>query len=463
MRKPLANALDIDFRGGLTEKVTPHGGVALLIETGRRSGVIAAAERALPAKTSPKGLRQGEMVESLVLLSALGGDCLDDLGPLRRDQGLAALTGYTLPAAATARQWLDRFHDPATVADRPAQGSFIPVESQGLVGLRAAVEHSVHAYVSAVQPERMVTLDVDAHIVESSKREALPTYTGERGYQPLLVTWAETGLVLADEFRDGNVPASVGIKELVDTAAATLPMRAEGWAIAVRSDSAAYEHDILDHWAARGWRFAVSADMSPQLRAAVAALPEEAWQPWAEEHGGVVREWAEVVYVPSRSGERKDQPPYRYVAIRVRQTQGRLFGDGTPARHFAVVSNDWETDGRALLEWQRGKAGTIEHVNRVLKDELAAGVYPSGKFGANAAWLRLQVLTLNLLELLKAAGLDPALRQARPKRLRFLVFAQFGRVVDHARLRIVRVATAALRALVDPVLGRLRRCPWPAT
>ena len=110
MRKPLATALDIDLQGGLTDKVTPHAGVALLLETGRRSGVIAAAERALPAKTSPTGLRPGEMVETLVLLSALGGDCLDDLDQLRRDQGLAALTGYPLPAAATARQWLDRFH-----------------------------------------------------------------------------------------------------------------------------------------------------------------------------------------------------------------------------------------------------------------------------------------------------------------------------------------------------------------
>jgi len=463
MRKPLANALDIDLRGGLTDKVTPHAGVALLIETARRSGVIAAAERALPAKASPKGLRPGEMVEALVLLSALGGDCIDDLDGLRRDQGLAALTGYPLPAASTARQWLERFHDPAAVADRPVQGSFIPAETHGVAGLRTAVAHSVRAYVTAVQPERTVTLDVDAHIVESSKRDALPTYTGERGYQPLLVTWAETGLVLADEFRDGNVPASVGIKDLVDSAAATLPPRADGWAMRVRSDSAAYESPNLDHWDARGWTFAVSADMSPQLRAAVEAVPEAAWHLWAEERGGVVREWAEVTYVPSRAVERKDQQPYRYVAIRVRQTQGRLFGDGTPVKHFAVVSNDWEMDGQALLEWQRGKAGTIEHVNRVLKDELAGGVYPSGKFGANAAWLRLQVLTLNLLELLKAVGLDPELRQARPKRLRFAVFTQFGRVVDHARLRIVRVATAALGALLDPVLGRLRRCPWPAT
>ena len=159
MRTPLANALDIDLRGGLTDKVTPHAGVALLLETGRRSGVIAAAERALPANASPKGLRQGEMVEAWVLLSALGGACVDDLDQLRRDQGLAALTGYLLPAASTTRQWLDRCHDPAALTDRPQQASFIPAETQGLAGLRTALEQRVSAYVTAVRPERTVTLD----------------------------------------------------------------------------------------------------------------------------------------------------------------------------------------------------------------------------------------------------------------------------------------------------------------
>lgn len=43
MRKPLPNGLDIDFRGGLTEEVTPHAGVALLVELGRRSGATLAA------------------------------------------------------------------------------------------------------------------------------------------------------------------------------------------------------------------------------------------------------------------------------------------------------------------------------------------------------------------------------------------------------------------------------------
>lgn len=459
-RRPMPNALDIGLRGGLTDQVTPHAGVALLIDAMRRSGVPAAAERHLPAKRSPKGLGQGAMLESFVLLSALGGDCLDDLDHLRRDMGLAALTGYDLPAASTARQWLDRFHEPELLADRPAQGAFIPMESAGLAGLRAVLVTAIRAFVAAVPVADDVTLDVDAHLVESSKATALPTYEGFRGFQPALVSWAETGLVLADQFRDGNVPASVGLDDLVDEAYAALPSD-RAWKVSVRSDSAAYDGRVLDHWAGRGWRFAVSADMSPQLRAEVMALPASAWVELSVEADGFVREWAEVPYVPGRRSERKDAEPYRYVAIRVRPPQGILFGDGERVRHFAVVTNDWETPGGELITWHRGKQGTVEHAHRVLKDELAAGVYPSARHGANGAWLRLQVLTLDILELLKAVALDEELRHARPKRLRFRVFTQFGRVVHHARTSFIRVGSGVLAGLLRPGLRRLALATWP--
>ena len=459
MRKPMPNTLDIDLRGGLTDAVTPHAGAAPLVDCVRRSGMPAAAERHLPAKRSPKGLAQGQMVETLVLLSALGGECLDDLDHLRRDRGLAALTGYDLPAASTARQWLDRFHEPELLAARPAQGSFIPMESAGLAGLRAVLVTAIRSFVTAVPVPLAVTLDVDAHLVESSKSTALPTYEGFRGFQPALVSWAETGLVLADQFRDGNVPASVGLGDLVDEADAALP--AGEWKVSVRSDSAAYEGRVLDHWAGRGWRFAVSADMSQPLRAEVVALPTEAWTELAVEPDGFVREWAEVAYVPTRTHERKDSQPYRYVAIRVRPPQGILFGDGERVRHFAVVTNDWDTPGGELITWHRGKAGTVEQAHRILKDELAAGVYPSAKHGANAAWLRLQVLTLDLLELLKAVALDEELRRARPKRLRFRVFTQFGRLVHHARSAYIRLASGVLAELLGPGLRRLALATWP--
>ncbi len=425
-RKGLPSYVEMEFAGGLTEATTPYAGVSLLIELGRISGVTATAERCLPDKKSPKGLGQGQFVESVVVPSALVGDCVDDLDGLRLDRGLESMLGYRLPAASTARQWLDLFHDDALLKDRPGQGSVIPMESARLAALTAVLQRVPHAYVAAVKPANVVTLDVDAHLVESSKRTALRTYEGFRGYQPLLVQWAETDLILADRFRDGNVPASKGIKELVDEAYDSLPSREGGWQVQVRSDSAAYDQKVLEHWHRRGWRFAVSADMSPQLRAEIQKVSADEWHFWTQERGGVVREWAEVPFVPSRLSEHLDSEPYRYVAIRIRQVQGSLFADGSEVKYYAVVSNDWETGGQELLEWQRGKAGTVEHAHLVLKDELAAGVYPSAKFGANAAWLRLQVLTHNLLELLKATALDKQYRNARPKRLRFAIFTRLA-------------------------------------
>ncbi len=459
--KLLPRGLEMEFEGGLEEEVTAHAGVSLLVETGRRSGVMGKADQVLPPKKNPKGLGQGQMVESFVLLSALGGECLEDFEQLRTDLGLEAMVGYSFPAPSTGRSWLERFHDDGALAGRPAQGSFIPRESAGLEALRELVRQSLRAYISVVGPDRTLTMDVDAHLVESSKREALVTYEGFRGYQPLIVTWAQTELVLADQFRDGNVPAGKGIAELVDEAYDSLPAHSEGWQVAVRSDSAAYDQNVLDHWDGKGWKFGVSADMSPQLRAEIGLLPPQAWQLWEEQDGGFVREWAEVPFVPSRVGEKKGTKPYRYLAIRIRSPQGLLFSDGNGVRTFAVVSNDWETEGRTLLEWHRGKAGTVEHTHRILKDELAAGVYPSGKFGADAAWLRLQVLTANLLVLMKVAALDKEYRNARPKRLRFAIFNHVGRVVHHARETFIRLHRLLLERITRPGLYRLRLAVWP--
>jgi hypothetical protein len=307
-----------------------------------------------------------------------------------------------------------------------------------------------------------VTLDVDAHLVETTKAEARYCYEGYKAYQPMEVAWAETGLVLADEFREGNVPASKDIRRMVDEAYGALPPGE--WQVRVRSDSAAYEPEgILDHWQGQGWEFGVSADLSPQLRRAILELPEGAWCAWKQESGGVVREWSEVPYVPSRKQEKKDAPVYRYLAIRVRRPQGELWPEGSDARHFAVVTNRWEMDGQAVLEWQRGKAGTIEHSHHILTNELGAGVYPSAKHGANAAWLRLQVLTHNLLQLLKAVALPPEYANARPKRLRFAVFSQIGQVVHHGRRLLMRLRTAVLEALLGLGEGRIVAAYWDSS
>jgi len=477
VKRPL---LGVRVTGGLEGTMTAWAGISPLIMLERKCGLVELGDRVLPVKGSSRGLRSGEMLECFVLMSAMGGECYDDMERLRGDAGLSAMLGYTAPSAETARQWLDKFHDESLMAGRPLQGSFLPPESEYLAGLEEANRKLIWAYVKAVlpptwqipesqwassgvgqpekdgQPQLWVTLDIDAHLVETHKEGARHCYEGYTAFQPVVVTWAETGLILVDEFREGNVPASVGTIKLVNKAHAMLPPGS--WRIRIRSDSAAYEQDNLDDWNRKHWEFAVSADMTTQLKAEIEALPPDAWHSWREKirkQTDVIREWADVVYVPSKKTEKKDSKPNRYVAIRIRSRQGELFSDGGNVRYFAVVSNRWDMEGQELLEWHRGKAGTVEQSHDILKNELAAGVYPSGKHGANAAWLRIQVITHNLLQLLKKVALPEEYAAAKPKRLRFALFTQFGQVVRHAGQVLLRTAKHAWSTLIGPAQQRI--------
>ena len=265
----------------------------------------------------------------------------------------------------------------------------------------------------------------------------------------MLAMWAETGLVLADQFRDGNVPAQMAPLEVAQRAFAALPGTVTEYYY--RGDSACHESNLLnwlrDEKRAGGPQgkigFGISARMSEALHAAIEEVPEQAWAPYGDPHPQEIRECVEVPFVPGERAEKKDAQPLRYVAIRIRKKQGGLFEDGSSVRHFAVLTNRWELKAARLIEWHREKAGTVELVHDVLKNDLGAGVLPSKYFGANAAWLRLAVITHNVLTALKRLALPAELLTARPKRLRFLIFNTPGRLVHHARRLILRLAALA--------------------
>jgi hypothetical protein len=146
-----------------------------------------------------------------------------------------------------------------------------------------------------------------------------------------------------------------------------------------------------------------------------------------EREDGVIRQWAEVDFVPSQRYEHKDSRPLRYVGIRLVQQQGSLFADGSERKHFAVVTNlEWE--GERLVEWHREKAGTVEHVHDEVKNALGGGHMPSQRFGVNSAWLKLSLMAYNIASAIKGLCLNPEERTARFKRYRLLLVHIAGRM-----------------------------------
>lgn len=450
-----------------TETLTSYGGVPLVVRAFRSLGLAEAVARHVRIKQRDRGYDEATFVESFVILNAVGGECLEDFDQLRADPGLAELVGHGMPSPEAARHFLYGFHEEAKIEEaqlrlRGDEKAYIPDETMALQGLGAVNRTAVAEVGNRCPEQKIATVDQDATIIESRKQEAKATYEGERGYQPMLAVWAETGLILSDEFRDGNVPAMMRPLSGAKAAFAALPKTVETFYY--RGDSASHERELMD-WLRNPGRedgpkgfigFAISARMSADLAKAINAVQEDQWQMLKEETDAI-RSCAEVVFVPGERSEKKDGQPLRYVAIRIEKKQGHLYDDGSRIHHFAVVSNIEEWTAPKLIQWHREKAGTVEMIHDILKNELAAGVLPCGRFGANAAWLRLAVITHNVLTALKRLALPPEHLTARPKRLRFLYLNLAGRVLHHARSLHLRLA--ALLARINDMVQAFEALP----
>jgi hypothetical protein len=368
---------------------------------------------------------------------AAGGDCIDDCERLRDDDALQELLGGPLPASETIRQALYEFHDESAVqsaredAEQNDLRSYVPEESAPLKGLGRATLQVIEE-AQRRWPSSEATIDIDATIEESHKQEAKPHYNGGRGYQPQLAVWVEQKLIVRDEFRDGNVPAHMGMLQFVKSVFASLPATAT--VRRCRGDTQLYSPPVLKFFAEQGIEFTIGARVKTPLREACGALPEEKWEHVAD--NGDTR--VEVAFVDYRPRELSDMPGLRYIGIRMTPRQEDLLDGSRKVFHLAIAST---RPGSAadVVRWYWGKAGTIEQVHDAVKNELGGGVPPCGRFGANAAWFRLATLTFNILSVIRRLG-PPELRDARPKRLRFRLFNLPTTLIHHARRLVARVS-----------------------
>jgi hypothetical protein len=425
-----------------------------------------------------------QMVLALIFLNLAGGDCVEDLERLEQDSGFAAILRAierdvlspaeqrslktrwrrsrerTVPSPSAASAWLERFHDLA--APKAVTGSAVIPEITVQLRSLWQVNQALLDGIQRHQPAMAATLDMDATLIETHKRDALHCYKGFKAYQPLNCWWAEQGVMLYSEFRDGNVPAGHEQLRVLRASLAHLP--ASVTTVALRSDTAGYQEELLLYCGeGKDERFgvidfAIGADVTPAFRAAVLATAESEWKPLIRMVDGkpqqTDQEWAEVCYVPDWAGYSRKRADYRFLAIRepLRQLplgdQAELpfptqeFGQKGTCKLFGVVTNRTDA-GDQVVWWLRERCGKSEEVHSVMKTDLAGGQLPSGLFGANAAWWALVILAHNLNTAMKRLVLGSGWMTKRMKALRLRLIALPGRVVSHARKLIIRLGAGA--------------------
>ena len=331
----------------------------------------------------------------------------------------------------------------------------------------AAVSRRLAGHLIRILQLDELTLDMDATVLASGKKEALYTYrsaTGqaprERGYQPLTVFCPELGMVLASEFRDGNVPAQTNNRALLEQGLAELPPEIER--VGFRSDGAAYQKDLIRFCNDPASRpealrrfgvigFGVSARQDEALRRSLIRTPEDWWGPMP----GSELQCADLDHAstwdakPAQAG-----PLLRHVATR-RELPGELglgkdespVTDGAPAyRHRVYLTHHpypiAPREGAApametaeVVRYAHERCGHGKEVHAVLKQDLAGGLLPSGKFGPNAAWWQLAVLSANLNAMLRHCAFGRDWAWARMKQVRRHWVHLVARVVRHARVQ----------------------------
>jgi hypothetical protein len=248
-------------------------------------------------------------------------------------------------------------------------------------------------------------------------------------------------VIAATRLRGGNAASARG--------AASLAVRAVGTArdcgctgeIIVRLDSAYYNAAVIGAVRGQGARFSVTAPVNSSIRAAIAAIGEDAWTAiryphavWDDQLDAWISdaEVAEAEYTAFAS-KKGQAVTARLIVRRVRDLNNKA-GAGQdelfPVWRYHAVFTDSPFE-RVQAEGQHRGHAVVEQVFADVTSGPLAHM-PSGVFAANAAWLSITAMAHNLLRAAGALASLP-LAKARAATIRRDLIAVAARTARHGR------------------------------
>jgi hypothetical protein len=414
-----------------------HAGLVPVMALAGRAGLPdLVAEHVRPGGEC--GVNAHLKVPALVAGMAAGADSIDDMDVLRHGAMSTLFGGIRAPSTL---------------------GSHLRSYTWGNVAQLAKASRELLAELALQAPllrgaETLAFIDIDSmqkRVYGHAKQGAKFGHTKIQGKSVLvrglnalaavISTPLSAPVIAATRLRGGNAASARGAASLAVQAIGTARDCGCSGTIIVRMDSAYYNAAVIAAIRGQGARFSVTAPMNSSIRAAIAAIPENAWTAikyphaiWDDQLDAWISdaEVAEAQYTAFAS-KKGQAVTARLIVRRVRDQnkkapagQGELF----PAWRYHAVFTDSPFELVQAEGQHRGHAVVEQVFADITSGPLAH--MPSGHFAANAAWLSIAAMAHNLV---RAAGSLASLpyAKARAATVRRDLIAVAARTARHGR------------------------------
>lgn len=417
------------------EEITPYGGLGLYGELYQAVGMEKGVKREIPRPESGAGYEANSYVCSAVMMLMAGGGSLEDIRKVKLDRAMRRISGIKeVPSADAMGDWLRR------------------KSGKKIRGLQK-IHKKLSGKVIVRAKEKEFTLDIDATEIVAEKYEAKMDYKGNKGYMPMLGFIAELDWCIGYEFREGNESPGSRNKEFaleIVKRVKKLSKKIGGF----RSDSAAYQAELMNELNREGIRYAITVDQDVAVKGEIKRIAENQWKPFVDRDGiKTDREVAEFIHSMNKSDH-----SFRVVVQRWKNSQRDLFEEAAEYCYHGIASNETEEQKKSeeVIYWHNARARS-ENYNKELKVGLGMESMPCGQFEANAVWFGIGILAYDLFIASKLYLLPQSWWKKTIGTVRWQLIELAGKVVRSSRQVLLKICGAS-REIYELYVEARRKC-----
>jgi hypothetical protein len=414
-----------------------HAGLVPVMALAQRAGLgDLVAEHVRPGGEC--GVNAHLKVPCLVAGMAAGADSIDDMDVLRHGAMNALFGGVRAPSTLGSHL---RCYTWGNAAQLEKAGREFLAELARQAPLLPGAETLAFIDIDSMQKRVYGHRKQGARFGHTKIQGKSLLVRGLNALAAVISTPIAAPVIAAARLRGGNAASARGAASLAAQAITTARACGCAGTIIVRMDSAYYNAAVISAVRRGGARFSVTAPMNASIRAAIAAIGEDAWTAiryphaiWDDQLDAWISdaEVAEVQYTAFAS--KKGQAVTARLIVRRVRDQNKKAAAGQddlfPVWRYHAVFTDSPFELIQAEGQHRGHAVIEQVFADVTSGPLAH--MPSGVFAANAAWLSAAAMAHNLVRAVGALASLP-FAKARGATIRRDLIAVAARTARHGR------------------------------